>query len=222
MRKILTNTNFVGDISLGIRGEISSSGSINDQSTEDASVLYFSGNNPILSGLVNSDIDNEKIIFLCFSGTGQMTLLNQSTNSSVNNRFLFADSSIVLLPNQSIVLIYDSSTLKWRNFYISPSTDPNRTTFSLANGASIIINSTSLFSTVLDGSYSIWRNIDATTAIEFNLKNGTPPDILVKVLSTNIQTTDIGSGICFFISGNNLILKNYSGSSIDFICVRKV
>jgi hypothetical protein len=87
------------------------SGTINNLSTDNISFLHFTNNSgPIISGFANGS-DGKHLIIL-YTGTGYLSLLNQSLSSSVNNR-LSLNNNLNLFQNQSIHLIYNTTLNRW-------------------------------------------------------------------------------------------------------------
>lgn len=149
MKKFYSDVNFIGDLSFGIRGDISISGTINNQNTDNISVIYFSGNNPTVTGFINQNIDNEKILFVSFIGTGVFTLSSESPLSAANNRLSLATSTFTFLPNQNCILIYDTNILRWRLYGTSATSSFSYTPENVANKSTAITLGTSdiLYST---------------------------------------------------------------------------
>ena len=98
-----------------------------------------------------------------------------------------------------------------------------RTTLTLADDAQVILNSAgAVFSTVANGMYEVWDQSDPNTYGLIAFKDGTPPTFDLRDASANTVGTDTDTNLCFFVSGNNMIIRNRLGSSKTFVIHRKI
>lgn len=98
-----------------------------------------------------------------------------------------------------------------------------RTTLTLADDAQVILNSAgTVFPTVANGMYEVWDQSDANTYGLISFTDGTPPTFDLRDASTNTVGTDTDTNLCFFVSGNNMIIRNRLGSSKTFVIHRKI
>jgi len=118
--KHFASQEFFGNIGFGLRGQNANNGQINDLAIGNSPILYLTGTNPVLTGIVNSEIDKEAILFVSFNGTGLATLSSNDIDSLSNNRFDFLND-IILNPKENCTLVYDTDANKWRCFGISSS-----------------------------------------------------------------------------------------------------
>lgn len=89
---------------------------INDLAHNNSDILYIDGdaNNRELSGMVAPGFCCIKLL-VNIDATFSIILKNQSTNSSTNNRFLvYTGSDYYLLPGQSVCVLYDTPSSRWR------------------------------------------------------------------------------------------------------------
>jgi hypothetical protein len=104
-----------GDMSLSTSTLSFSSGNNNDVTIADA-VIYIAsktggGGGPTVTGLTGGV--NGRIIYLIWTGTQNLTLANQSANSTAANRII-VDGTAATTGAGSFVLIYDGNVSRWR------------------------------------------------------------------------------------------------------------
>jgi hypothetical protein len=117
IKDIYTNLSLYGELSWGVRGDTNANGNITSLETDGVSTMYFSGSSPVLCGLVNPDINNEKLMVLFYSGSGTLTIKHQSevNNVAATSRLILPyDSDITVYPNESAMVFYDSVLERWR------------------------------------------------------------------------------------------------------------
>lgn len=95
-----------------------------------------------------------------------------------------------------------------------------RETVALADDGQEIINSTSIFPTVSGGVYELFDQNDPTTYARFSLKQDTPPVVVLRESSADVDIADTDGYLCLFLSGNDLILKNRLGTAKTFVIHR--
>jgi hypothetical protein len=103
--------------SVGVVVKPTISSSQNDWNPGDGSVIRVSASNNSLNitGLVAGVDGQRKLLYN--GGTRDITLINSSSSSSTNNRFLiFNGSNYILNPNAAVELLYDSTSARWRIF----------------------------------------------------------------------------------------------------------
>ncbi len=94
---------------------VSTSGQINDASTSGGSFYRFTDAS-IITGFANGT--NGKILVVAnVNATTQLTLKNENIDSVATNRIITGtEIDLVIDPNASVQLIYDSTTQRWRVF----------------------------------------------------------------------------------------------------------
>lgn len=98
-----------------------------------------------------------------------------------------------------------------------------RATVTLADDAQVILNSAgAVFPTVSNGMYEVWDQSDPTTYGLIAFKDGAPPTFTLRDASTNTVGADTDANLCFFVSGNDMIIRNRLGSSKTFVIHRKI
>lgn len=116
-KDIYTNLSLYGELNWGVRGDTNANGNITSLETDGVSTMYFSGVSPVLCGLVNPDINNEKLMVLFYSGNGTLVLRHQSevNNVAATSRMILPyDSDVTVYPNESAMVFYDSVLERWR------------------------------------------------------------------------------------------------------------
>jgi len=89
----------------------------NNWNPGDGAIIRVSASNSSLNitGLVAGVDGQRKLLYN--GGTRDVTLVNSSSSSSTNNRFLtFSGSNYILNPNAAVELLYDSTSARWRIF----------------------------------------------------------------------------------------------------------
>ena len=111
-----TDLDIYGHLSLNLSTDIDSDGPFNNLNTNNISYLRFTSSSPVVTGFADGN-DNNKILIVSYVGDGNLTIKNLSSLSDSDKRI---DTSyqrdIQLLPNESIIFIYDSTenVLKWK------------------------------------------------------------------------------------------------------------
>ena len=77
------------------------------------------------------------------------------------------------------------------------------------------------FSSAKSGEYIVMRNTNPRTFIRFYYQHGTPAN--ADVYETGVSSTigDVNNNLCIFQSGNDVLIKNRLGSSLDFTVYRR-
>lgn len=90
----------------------------NPSNLEKTLLLRLQSTSPVeITGLAGGD--KGRVLFLTNIGSFSISLVNESAGSSAAHRFLLPASSIVLGPNDSVILQYDSVSARWRSPNIS-------------------------------------------------------------------------------------------------------
>lgn len=111
--KINTNIDILGGLSNSKRTTNSSSGTLNNVTLSDSSVIYFTDNSPVVTGLVAPT--NMQIILIFFTGIGTLSFDHQSLSSTPANRIITpTGATISINPNEAISLMYDDVSSRWR------------------------------------------------------------------------------------------------------------
>ena len=112
--KYYTDLNIYGHLSLELSSDNSTNGAINNVPTANISFIRFTGASPVVSGFANG-ADNNKILVVTHGGTGNLTLKNLSTLSSLANRIITGyNEDLFVQAGHSLILIYDSTDTVWR------------------------------------------------------------------------------------------------------------
>lgn len=115
-RRFFTDVALSGELSWEVRGDTNATGTIASLQTSGVSSMYFSGAAPSLAGLNNPDDEREKLMFLFYAGSGTLTLLHESTSSTLETGRLSLpyNSSVKVYPGEACILFYDSVAKRWK------------------------------------------------------------------------------------------------------------
>ena len=83
------------------------------------------------------------------------------------------------------------------------------------------INITAIFGTASDGEYLVFQETDAEVFGTFMFSEGTPSNAKIISGSSNFVSGDIDTNLCLVQSGNDILLKNRLGSTLDFRVYRR-
>lgn len=112
-KKVYQSSEIFGYLGFGIRGEIEQSGSLNNVNIGDSPIVYFTGEAPVLSGIVNQNLNAERFLLVCYNGPGSLSILSNSNSSTASNRFDLTEN-VTLNPKEVSLFIYDTDAEKWR------------------------------------------------------------------------------------------------------------
>lgn len=167
--------------------------------------------------------------------------------SGIDQPFLITQPSINFLePNQSVPfsITFDPQFEGTKTVYFSiASDDPEtqlytmnvsgissydlnskinyeRTEFTLPDDGFIVINSPYTFETLRGGEYKGWNKYNTTEYFRFSMQLGSPPSGSILDASINFASADIDGSLCFFDVGDEIWLKNRTGSEQTYILHR--
>lgn len=225
-----TNLSLHGELSWGVRGDCNEEGAINALDTNGISSMYFDGSAPVLNGLTNPNQEQEKLMILFYVGSGSLTVSHASTSAAANKRIILPYATdIIVYPNETVILFYDSVEYCWR--FLSKSThyipqlisteEVRLNEIKLTNAGGITITSSGDLNN-LNVNSSIVR-ISAASSISgfvasaedsgklIFLQNVNTSDIVIKNNNTN---SSIGNRI---ITGTGADFNLHTGASTIFI-----
>lgn len=199
---------------------VSTSGQINNLDIDNYSFIRFT-NASSLTGIVSPNPSGTKIIIISNVTGSSITINNESSSSSADNRILTGTGSdLTLGSNSSILLVYDLVNSNWRivngngldNYII-------RKENSLSDNTTISI--TSIFGSQIAATYrfkdgsnnQIYGTIYFQSHLNYDLiVNGD----FVSNISGNEGTVNI------YVSSTDLIFENQTGNTINLVVYREV
>lgn len=166
-KKVYQSSEIFGYLGFGIRGEVSDTGSLNNVDIGDSPIVYFTGATPVLSGIVNDNLNSERFLLICYNGSGSLSILNNSSNSLAANRFDLT-SNITLNQKEVSLFVYDTESEKWRQ----ASSAGSGTVYSVEDYGSVGSSVTADLSLMDEGSAKFIHTNSSPSVI--TLSNGVP------------------------------------------------
>lgn len=167
--------------------------------------------------------------------------------SGIDQPFLLSQPSLNFLePNQSVPfsLTFDPQFEGTKSIYFSVSSDDpetplytistsgisiydmnsklnyERTEVTIPDENYIVINSVQTFETLKSGEYKGWNKYNTTEYFRFSLQLGSPPSGSILDASIDFSSSDIDGSLCFFDVGEEIWLKNRTGSEQTYVIHR--
>jgi hypothetical protein len=108
----------IGSLNLGISTTITVGGNRNDQAIDaSASVVRVLPTSAVtLTGLAGGSDGRVVILYNVATTSTNVTLNDENSGSAATNRFILGANTVNLSPGQSISLIYDGTSSRWRPF----------------------------------------------------------------------------------------------------------
>lgn len=82
-------------------------------------------------------------------------------------------------------------------------------------------NVDTIFLNSIDGEYTIMQTNDCNMFGVFMYKKGTPSSYTIVSGNPNFVSGDVDAKLCLVVSGNDILVKNRLGSSLDFTFHRR-
>jgi len=95
-----------------------------------------------------------------------------------------------------------------------------RTELTIPDEQYVVINSSGTFETLKSGEYKGWDKYNTTDYFRFSLQLGTPPSGSILDASIDFTSSDIDGSLCFLDAGNEIWLKNRTGSEKTYVLHR--
>jgi hypothetical protein len=95
-----------------------------------------------------------------------------------------------------------------------------RTELTIPDEQYVVINSSGTFETLKSGEYKGWDKYNTTDYFRFSLQLGTPPSGSILDASIDFISSDIDGSLCFLDAGNEIWLKNRTGSEKTYVLHR--